>query len=280
MILKRTLLACCVLALPGALGGCVAAAIPVLAAGSMAVREAASDEADDRVAPAVVVERKPVAQPDPSGGQAGTTSAVVAAASASATGTVFVAQTVNPYAEFYLHASEQSRLDPVDNPRRSAILATAGSLQPVTGECGILPPAVLVDLDPSGGMLELDVPFSPNPDLAEVLAELRLEGVAVFWVSGVTAAQAGKVRTHLLVSGLDPVGRDGLLLKRRADDRKDIRRRELARTHCVVAIAGDARGDFDELFDYLREPSAAAALDSLVGAGWFLTPPPIVAKES
>jgi hypothetical protein len=44
----------------------------------------------------------------------------------------------------------------------------------------------------------------------------------------------------------------------------------------VVAIAGDARSDFDELFDYLMDPSAALPIEALLDAGWFLTPPPLL----
>ena len=281
MIAKRALLTCCLLALPGALGGCVAAAIPVLAAGGIVAREAETDGAATKMPPLVEVEPKAATDPLPplAGNSSGAPNAVVATASASATGTVFNAQRVNPYAGFYLYASEKARLDPIDNPRNSAILATPGSLQPTTGECGILPPAVVIDLDPAGGLPDLSVPFARNPDLSEVLGALRMEDVAVFWVSGAPAGEAGKVRERLLASGLDPWGRDGLLLMRRADDRKDARRRDLAQTHCVVAIAGDTKGDFDELFDYLRNPAAAAALDSLIDSGWFITPPPIAAKE-
>ena len=284
MIAKRALLTGCLLALPGALGGCVAAAIPVLAAGGIVARDAESEGAATKPPPLVEVEPKSASEPlptalAPAGKSSGAPNAVVATASANATGTVFNAQRVNPYAGFYLYASEKARLDPIDNPRNSAILATPGSLQPATGECGILPPAVVIDLDPAGGLPDLSVPFARNPDLSEVLGALRMEDVAVFWVSGTPAGEAGKVRERLLASGLDPWGRDGLLLMRRADDRKDSRRRDLAQTHCVVAIAGDTKGDFDELFDYLRNPVAAAALDSLIDAGWFITPPPIAAKE-
>ena len=186
---------------------------------------------------------------------------------------------LNPYSAFFNHAIAQAGLDPVDDPRRSAILATPGSLEPVTGDCAIRAPAVLIDLDPAGETLELDQPVSPNPELAELLAALRLRNVAVFWISGASAAGAGKLRERLLVSGLDPWGRDGLLLMRRAEDRKQIRRRELSEMHCVVAIAGDAKGDFDELFDYLKEPAAAAPLDALIGDGWFLTPAPFDPQE-
>jgi hypothetical protein len=302
MSLRRALLAFSLLALPGALGGCVAAAIPVLAAGGIIARDPTPDKAGDALPPIVEVQPKgeaaaapavtePLASepatgsaltelpPAPAPGAAGTGTAVVANSSASATGTVFAAERINPYAGFYLHAAEQAQLDPVEAPRSSTILATPGSLQPVMTDCAILPPAVLIDLDPAGGQLDPARPFAPNPDLSEVLSALRLANVSVFWISGASAGDAGKVREQLLASGLDPWGRDGLLLMRRAEDRKDARRRDLAQTHCVVAIAGDTKGDFDELFDFLRNPGAAAALDGLVGAGWFLTPAPIAPKE-
>lgn len=164
------------------------------------------------------------------------------------------------------------------------MLATAGSLRPITQECGILPPAVIIDLDPAGGKLDPAAPIALDPVLAEGLAQLRSADVAVFWASGATVVEAGRVRDHLLAAGLDPWGRDPLLLMRRSDDRKELRRREVAQTHCVVAIAGDSKSDFDELFDFLRNPAAGASLDELMGQGWFLTPslapaPPAATKD-
>jgi hypothetical protein len=38
-------------------------------------------------------------------------------------------------------------------------------------------------------------------------------------------------------------------------------------------MAGDERSDFDELFDYLRDPRLMTAYDAQMGAGWFLVPP-------
>ncbi len=64
-------------------------------------------------------------------------------------------------------------------------------------------------------------------------------------------------------------------MMRRKDDRKQTRRKELGETHCVIAIAGDMRGDFDELFLFLKDPASAAPLERLIGAGWFLIPLPL-----
>jgi hypothetical protein len=64
-----------------------------------------------------------------------------------------------------------------------------------------------------------------------------------------------------------------LLLIRSAEDRKQLLRENANDDVCVVAIAGDRRGDFDELFDYLRNPGSAVGLYPMMGSGWFLVPP-------
>ena len=59
MTLRRVLLACSVLSLSGALSGCIAAAIPVLAAGGMVARDTTPDDAGSEVTPIVEVQPKP-----------------------------------------------------------------------------------------------------------------------------------------------------------------------------------------------------------------------------
>lgn len=305
---RRLAQASAALLLLPALGGCVAAAIPVLAAGGLVVRETEPGnetgdavpvvEVEPKAAPAVpaaeigkgelpprdsadaALEQAAVAPPPTLPPATGVTATAVAAtASASATGALIATGNDDIYARFGRYALEQARLDPVAAPRRSAILAEPGSLAPTTTDCGILPPAVIVDLDPADASLDPTTPLPGNPALSAALASLRTNDVAVFWISGSSAAAAGQLRERLVATGLDPWGRDGLLLMRRSGDRKDARRRELAETHCVTAIVGDTRSDFDELFDFLRDPAAAAPLEPLVDAGWFLTSPPIAAKE-
>ncbi|MCL4672356.1 MAG: hypothetical protein KJZ64_05350 [Sphingomonadaceae bacterium] len=250
---------------------------PKTAAPAAPAQEALPETTADNQALAEAPLPAPAPVPVPVSDTAGT--AVIASASASATGTLAAIDGGQSYADFGSYALEQARLDPVSSPRRSAILAQPGSLKPETTECGILPPAVIVDLDPAGGKLDPASPLPFNPALATALGTLRASDVAVFWISGNGAATAGQLRDQLVATGLDPLGRDILLLMRRGTDRKDARRRELAETHCVVAIAGDTRSDFDELFDFLRNPGAAAPLEPLVGAGWFLIPSPTAAKE-
>lgn len=260
-----------------------------------------ADDADERAVAAAAVPtipanaspgvREPITQPDPVPTQPSTpveaglaapaapTAVAAHASESSASARSGAKLGSNPYDAFYAYAVNQARLDPVDNPRTSAILATPGSLTPIMSDCAILPPAVLIDLDVGNETIDLDQPVSPNEELAEALAALRAQNTSIFWISGASAADAGKLRDRLLVSGLDPWRRDGLLLMRRPDDRKQIRRSELSEMHCVVAIAGDRKGDFDELFDYLKNPAAAEPLDALVGEGWFITPPPFESEE-
>lgn len=179
------------------------------------------------------------------------------------------------YDVFYGYVEQQSRRDPVGNPRQSALLASPGSLSPRRTDCSIRPPAVLVDLDPAGSAMSLTNGQRPDPALTQILLSLRLQEIEIFWISQRPALDAGAIRRALVASGLDPQGRDGLLLMRREDDRKQIRRQELGETHCLLAIAGDERADFDELYLYLKDKSAAQPLEELIGAGWFLTPLPL-----
>lgn len=165
-----------------------------------------------------------------------------------------------------------------ERQRVSALLVEPGALQPETIECGMSPPAVVIDLDPAGEVLDTMRPAAPNPELGEVLGQLRAQDIAIYWISGNVAAEAGSIRRRLAEAGLDPAGRDELVLMRYDDDRKQIRRRSIGSTHCVVAIAGDARRDFDELYAYLRDQSDAAALEPLIGRGWFLIPQPLASE--
>jgi hypothetical protein len=169
----------------------------------------------------------------------------------------------------------QAQAPVVGSERRSAILANPLDLRPETKECSIHPAAVLVDLDPAGATLDPVVAVHADPRLAEALATLRARGVAIGWISANSADRAGDVRRVLVESGLDKDGRDELVLLRYPQERKQTRRADFAGEFCLVAIAGDNRGDFDELYDYIKNPFLAAPLDALLGNGWFLIPQPL-----
>ena len=159
--------------------------------------------------------------------------------------------------------------------RQSALLTNPGKLDAETLECGMRPPAVMIDLDPEGGLVPLDGEPSLNAPLARVASVLRSRGVSIFWVTGRTADRAGDVRLRLALSGLDPEAEDSLIAMRYPQDRKQTRRRAFAEDHCVVALLGDEKSDFDELYDYLRSPDDAVTLERLVGDRWFLAPTPL-----
>ena len=134
-------------------------------------------------------------------------------------------------------------------------------------------PVAVIDLDPAGGLF--DPPADPEriPAAALGLAVLREAGVQIAWLSDLPVAQIGAVRTALEIAGLDLRGQDIVSLRRDPEDRKQARKESLAATSCIIAIAGDAKPDFDERFQYLRTPEAGAALDTAIGDGWFLIDP-------
>jgi hypothetical protein len=178
----------------------------------------------------------------------------------------------DPWQRFFAYALGQvpgkaSRL-------QSALLAPNPSLDlPTRRDCPAQFPAVVIDLD------EEAAPFAPDrlppvpPAVAEGLGRLRQAGVIVLWISQLPASRAADVAAALRSSGLDPRGQDQLLLARSPADRKQLLRENANDDVCIVAIAGDKRGDFDELFDYLRNPGSAAALYPMMGSGWFMVPP-------
>lgn len=176
------------------------------------------------------------------------------------------------YVAFYDHALSQ--LD-AEGPRQSALLLDPPSIDPAVKPCTDQPSAVLVDLDPAAGLLPLVDEARPDPVLADLLGTLRDRGVTVFWISGHGPEAASAIRGILVESALDPAGADPLILMRFPGESKQKRRVGLADTHCLLAIAGDQRADFDELYDHVLDPDMAAPLEVLVGDGWFLTPPPI-----
>jgi predicted secreted acid phosphatase len=135
-------------------------------------------------------------------------------------------------------------------------------------------PAEVVDLDDGPVAFSPGTAGLPSPGLTEGLARLREAGIVVLWVSQADANKVREVADALLLSGLDPTGRDPLLLVRNRNDRKQTLRQEANLDVCVIAIAGDRRGDFDELFDYLRNPDAALGLEGMIGSGWFIAPVP------
>ncbi len=185
------------------------------------------------------------------------------------------APSVSAYVAFHHFAVERLGAAPSNGGRRSMLLADPPSLNPALQTCGTRPPAVLIDLDPAGGLLPLIPSNRADPQLAAALADLRTRGVAIYWITGHAPGAASAIRQRLTGSALDPTGDDPIIVSRFASESKQERRRALGETHCLLAILGDQRGDFDELYDYLRDPVVAAPLEIHVDHGWFLAPLPL-----
>lgn len=255
-----------VLALAALLSGCVAIALPVLAGGAMIgsgnvrIRAATPNPGAPKLVRRQPPERTAGA---PVGGFTLTDLTSLPAPAGAAP---------DPWAELVNYALEQAPAGAEQPVARSALLVSGTSLAlPRLRPCTARDPAVIVDLDAAGETTGA----TPPTDLAQQLERLRAAGIVVVWISQRPASEVAEVAASLRSSGLDPAGADPLLLLRSPRDRKQALREEAARDVCPIAIAGDRKGDFDELFDYLRDPQAAAGLDSLIGSGWFIVPPPL-----
>jgi hypothetical protein len=296
---------------PALLGGCAAALVPVVAGGVMARKqlEGNGDKSAERrdeatagseLSPPAPPERIPVFTPEtaPRGGLAGNVAPAAAAPAPIPPPEPAPEPTPapspapaglsprpgaapggsDPYAAFARHALEKGLVTRPGTARLSALVEQESLTgEPRLAECAAQPPAVLIDLDPGNAAFDLDNPPLAAPGLAERLAAVRASGLTVLWSASLPVAEAERLYTILQATGLDPQRTDRLLLLKPGQDRKQQRREAAARDWCIVAIAGDRRADFDEAFDYLRDPQGpvARALESHFGAGWFLAPPPI-----
>lgn len=180
---------------------------------------------------------------------------------------------------FRSYALAQAELAPGAGRRESAIIPDASDLRLVRSDCGSQPAAVFIDLDPGRGTFDPLAPGVADPALAAALAALRAQDVAVVWFSRLGANFAAAARAALTGSGLDPGGADELMLLRDLEERKQTLRDEAAKRLCPIAILGDERADFDELYLYLKNPDAALALDAMIDRGWFLAAPFSAASE-
>jgi hypothetical protein len=274
------------LALAPLLGGCVFAALPVVAGGLVAHDEMSRPKS-----------QKP-ATSAPARAQTDQTNLAAVADSAPSTKWVATplralpapttpvatidrvptATDMTSWAAFARYAVSRAPPPPPGEARHSAVIDQATIVDlPRREQCGSQPPAVVIDLDPGQEPIKLDDPPAPAPGLAEALASIRNVGVSVLWLTEHPAAEEDRVRRLLRAVELDPDGSDNLLLPRSSDERKQTLRLAAARDWCILAIAGDRRGDFDELFDYLLDSTGptAIALEPMFDDGWFLAPPPV-----
>jgi len=185
----------------------------------------------------------------------------------------------SPYAGFAAHALQQSaRLEAGEGIESVVLIPRVDIFKPKTMACEGKPLAVAIDLDDTtgGDWTKAETLYRQN-GLIEVLASLRAAEISVIWLSDQPVAASEKISAILNEAGFSQSESDDFLfLDRGGEDRKQVRRWDAARNYCIVAIAGDDRADFDELYDYLRDPDGAITLEKMFDNGWFLTPPPLV----
>lgn len=236
-----------------ALHGCVAAVLPLAAGAAMTQSRVAANKGKQDVAPQpqTSVQLLPLSElPPPDFARPSSVSAVEA------------------FRGYALAAAT-----PDGQADRSALLADGAGMAMDRVACPSDKPAVLIDLDPGRGSFDPLGQFNPAKGLAQALADLRRAGIAVVWLSRLGENFAAPTRAALARSGLDPAGEDRLVLMRDIEERKQTRRQELAKELCPLALLGDERADFDELFLYLKRPESAVALEPMIGKGWFLASP-------
>lgn len=267
MMPRRTLAMATLAAL--LLQGCVAAAIPIAAGAALSQAGKGKGNKD--------VEQQPASAPaattesdDPvAGARAVLLEGVTELPAPSFAGNTGMDETYTAFANYALTIAARDPL--TDAVRPSALLAQPGSLRPETAPCRFVGNAVLIDLDPADGLFDPGMPVS-RTDLGAALARLRAQDIEVVWSTALTADRAGDVRRWLRETALDPEASDRLLMLLYPEDRKQTRRKEASAERCLIAILGDERADFDELFDYLKNADAALPLDVMLGKGWFLAP--------
>ena len=270
---NRTLSRClAALTLLPLLSGCVAMAVPIMAMTGI-LTEKKRTRAEVVAALPAANAAALAAVPDPA--------AVNAGPSVQLTGLTELPPpsggipTAGPWQEFASYALDRASGLADGDDAVSALLTPDSALtfQTRMRPCKAREPAVVIDLDTGESVFTPASAGQASPGIAATVARLREAGLIVLWVSQASANDVAGVAAALRASGLDPTGRDPILLVRNEDERKQVLREEANETVCLVAMAGDRRSDFDELFDYLRDPRLATAYDAQLGAGWFIVPP-------
>lgn len=256
------------------LSGC-ALAIPIVAAGALANKQARQRRAAQAPAKPVVVAAKSPRKPKPA------RTVVVSATPVEATLSPVPAPVVDArsqdtgaWHDFVAYAVGQHRAgldkaEGAEDPRKSAILSSPVSLEnPGTLPCDARPSAVIVDMD----TLPTTRGTAASAQLVAAIAQLRENKVTVLWLTETDASASDGVWPALAANGV-PMGlSDRLLAVGPTGSRKQELRQSAALDFCVLAIAGNRRADMDELYDYLKTEDDGFHLKRFWGAGWFLIP--------
>ncbi|MGL5838449.1 MAG: hypothetical protein ACRCY3_08110 [Sphingorhabdus sp.] len=184
----------------------------------------------------------------------------------------------HPYLSIARYALSQAHRREAGQGVRSAVLIERVSLiEPRAVDCGNKPFAIAIDMDAAPG--ETIIEGEPE-GFGELLEALRRNDIAIAWLSDRRSDEL-VADLHRLGAGDVPAFKPGdIELFAYPGLRKQDHRWNLAASHCVVAIAGDQRTDFDELFAYLRDADYAIRLDAWIDRGWFLLPHPVSVADA
>lgn len=288
-MVKRALLALSLGALT--LQGCVALAIPAVAAGVIGKKEVDKARARARAAEASF---------DPSSA-AHSSAAIVQVGNAEAmapkkplpkeeelsSGTMTLldqlnqANITNAYLPFARYAIGEAQKRQQSGFANGMVLIERPSLsKPRMIDCGLKPMAAIIDLDVAPGTPP-EMLVQRQNGFATLLGLMRESDIRIVWFAETDEASLKPI-LDLLKEGENPIISDDdlMMVGLPGRSRKQERRWQMASNFCVIAIAGDKRGDFDELYDYLRDPAYAIRLEGFIGKGWFELPHPVAAIDS
>lgn len=248
------------------LQGCAAALLPVVAAGAIGKTQVDAAQARTRAAEKQVADLPQVQR------EAVVTVALAEDAALPATEPVALADVNHPYLAMARYAVAQAERRQAGASVRSAVLVEQVSLiDPRAVDCGDKPSAIIIDMDEAPGV---ELSNGEAIGFGELLQFLRDNDIVIAWVSDRSTGALADDLALLLGGNVPAMQADDIQLFAWPGLRKQERRWNFAATHCVLAIAGDRKSDFDELFDYLRDPDYAIRLDAWTDKGWFLLPYP------
>jgi hypothetical protein len=262
------------------LQGCVAAVLPIVAAGALGKRQLDQGRKRARAAEEAMKSEGKPALPPPIVEVLDVPRSSTETTRMTASERLARSNISNAFLPFARHALEQVARRERGEAVRSAVLVDKVSLtSPVSMPCGDRPLAAIIDLDIAPETpAEMDV--EPQKGFGPLLEVLRESGIKLAWISGVSEGEAAP-SLEILRKGEEPaLDERDLLFFGHPKFRKQEQRWRLSRDYCVVAIGGDRKSDFDELYEYLRDPDYAIRLDAFMNRGWFLTLPPAAAVDS
>ena len=252
------------LILPVMLSGCVAAVIPVVAAGVLGKRQIDKGRSQ---------KLKPIVTETASLGATGVVSPTSHEEKSDLTPPLPApspserAETIIPSALITFTLDQNARRIAGESISSALLVKKVDIFKPSFVPCDDRPLAIIIDLDVSGITATLDLPVPLNADL-EKLREAKVE---IIWLSQRPESARSQLINQMQGAGLPLGDKDVLMLSRGRGDRKQDLRHDAGLGRCVIALMGDEKADFDELFAYLRNPDDAFALDPLWNNGWFIT---------